>query len=66
MEEQYLVTVSGMFNSEYAISGIEQVSGGLRPIPYGTFLDWDAANALLNSLAEEYPTYSFKLVQVQG
>ena len=66
MEGQYLVTVSGMFNTEYAISGIEQVAGGLKPIPYETFLDWEGANALLNSLAEEYPTYSFKLVQVRG
>ena len=66
MDELYLVTVSGMFNSDYAISGIEPVSGGLRPIPYNTFLDWETANALKKSLEADYPAYSFKLVQVQG
>lgn len=41
MEERYLVTVSGMFNTDYAVRDIEQVSGGLKPIPYETFLDLD-------------------------
>lgn len=66
MEGRYLVAVSGMFDNDYAISGIERVSGGLRPIPYETFLYWDAANDLLKSLESEYPKYSFRIVQVQG
>ncbi len=68
MEERYVVTVSGMFNTDYAVKDIEQVSGGLKPIPYDSFLDldWSAANDLLNVLEGAYPVYSFKIVQVQG
>ena len=66
MEKKYLVTVSGMFDNEYAIDGIERVPGGVRPIPYSIYLDFEVASKLRGELELEYPKYVFKLIQVRG
>lgn len=66
MEKQYLVTVSGMFDDDYAIDGIEEVPKGLTPIPYSVYLSYESASELKATLAAKYPKYTFKIVQVRG